>query len=102
MATPQTKAAAASGVRMDRTIHPNHWDLLRWPLRAKLAFACAALVLAVFVAIKLTTSASVRTMRVPMEHLTIAKVEQGIFHDLIPLRANVVPRETVYIDAVDG
>ncbi|MES1196637.1 MAG: HlyD family efflux transporter periplasmic adaptor subunit, partial [Steroidobacter sp.] len=31
-----------------------------------------------------------------------AKVEQGTFHDLIPLRANVVPRDTVYIDAMDG
>jgi HlyD family secretion protein len=29
-------------------------------------------------------------------------VERGIFHDLIPLRANVVPRETVYVDAIDG
>jgi len=34
--------------------------------------------------------------------VTLAKVEQGIFHDLIPLRANVVPRETVYVDAIDG
>ena len=34
--------------------------------------------------------------------MTIATVEHGIFHDLIPLRTTVVPRETVYIDAVDG
>jgi HlyD family secretion protein len=29
-------------------------------------------------------------------------VEQGIFHDLIPLRAQVEPRETLFIDAIDG
>jgi HlyD family secretion protein len=32
----------------------------------------------------------------------VATVEKGIFHDLIPLRASVVPRETVYVDAIDG
>ena len=34
--------------------------------------------------------------------MTIATVERGVFHDLIPLRASVVPRETVYVDAIDG
>src|ERR1700737_617933 len=102
MATPDIKAAVTSGVRMDRRIHPNRWSLQRWPVRAKLAFACAAAALTVLAAIKLTARASVRTTRVPVAQVTIAKVEQGIFHDLIPLRANVVPRETVYIDAVDG
>jgi HlyD family secretion protein len=32
----------------------------------------------------------------------VATVEEGIFHDLIPLRASVVPRETIYVDAIDG
>lgn len=102
MATPQIKAPVTSGVRMDRKIRPNRWSLQRWPLRAKLALACAAVVLAVLVAIKLTAEAGVRTVRVPVVQVTLAKVEQGIFRDLIPLRANVVPRETVYVDATDG
>jgi HlyD family secretion protein len=41
-------------------------------------------------------------MRLPLTQATFAHVEQGIFHDLIPLRASVVPRETVYVDAIDG
>ena len=102
MATPQIKAAVTSGVRMDRKVPPNRWSLQRWPLRTKLALACAAVVLTVLVAVKLTAGAGVRTVRVPVAQVTLAKVEQGIFHDLIPLRANVVPRETVYVDAVDG
>ncbi len=32
----------------------------------------------------------------------IGTVERGVFHDLIPLHATVVPRETVYVDAIDG
>jgi HlyD family secretion protein len=32
----------------------------------------------------------------------VSTVERGTFHDLIPLRARVEPRETVYIDAIDG
>jgi HlyD family secretion protein len=39
---------------------------------------------------------------VPVEQLTVVAVEQGVFHDLVPLRANVVPRETEYVDATDG
>jgi HlyD family secretion protein len=34
--------------------------------------------------------------------VTLATVERGVFHDLIPLHASVVPRETVYVDAIDG
>lgn len=102
MATPQIELPTATGAGMDRKIHHTRWSLSHWPLPAKLALACATLVLAAFVTIKLTASAGVRTVRLPAERVTLAKVEQGIFHDLIPLRANVVPRETVYVDAIDG
>jgi HlyD family secretion protein len=102
MARPEIKLAATSGARMDRKIRPSRWDLRSWPLAARVALACAAVVLTVLVALKLTAGAGVRTIRVPAQQVTVARVEQGIFRDLIPLRANVVPRETVYVDAVDG
>jgi len=44
----------------------------------------------------------VRTLRLPVQQVTIRTVERGVFHDLIPLHATVVPRETVYVDAIDG
>jgi HlyD family secretion protein len=53
-------------------------------------------------ALRLISGAGVRTLRVPLQQVTIATVERGVFHDLIPLHASVVPRETVYVDATDG
>src|SRR5882724_8728130 len=102
MPTPGIKLAVTTGARMDRRIPHNRWSPPHWPLTTKLVVASAAVVLTVLVAIKLTASAGVRTIHVPAGHVTLARVEQAIFHDLIPLRANVVPRETVYVDAIDG
>jgi len=102
MPTPGIKLAVTTGARMDRRIPHNRWSPPHWPLTTKLVIASAAVVLTVLVAIKLTASSGVRTIRLPAGQVTLARVEQGIFHDLIPLRTNVVPRETVYIDAVDG
>jgi HlyD family secretion protein len=36
------------------------------------------------------------------DSLTIATVIRGTYHDFIPLRARVVPRETIYLDAIEG
>ncbi len=43
-----------------------------------------------------------RSLRIPADQLVISTVARGTFHDFIPLRARVVPRETVYLDAVEG
>lgn len=43
-----------------------------------------------------------RTLRVPLERLTIATVEHATFRDFVPLRAHVVPMQTVYLDALEG
>jgi len=53
-------------------------------------------------AIEIFVTSGVQSLRLPAAQATYATVEQGIFHDLIPLRASVVPRETIYVDAVDG
>jgi HlyD family secretion protein len=102
MATPEIKLAAKTGAGMDRKLRHNRWSPPRWPLAPKLALACAVVVLTALVTIELTARTGVRTVRVPLEQVTLARVEQGTFHDLIPLRANVVPRETLYVDAIDG
>lgn len=40
--------------------------------------------------------------RVDAERLQIATVTHGVFHDFIPVTGTVVPRTTVYLDAVTG
>jgi len=63
--------------------------------------ATAICVTVLVLALKLAGD-GVRTLRVPREQVTLAPVVRGVFHDLIPLQASVVPRETVYVDAIDG
>jgi HlyD family secretion protein len=102
MAAPECKLAANPVVGMDRQIRRNSWSPKRWPIGAKVGAATIPIVVVVLLAVKLIAGVGVRTLRVPFEQVTMATVERGVFHDLIPLRANVVPRETVYVDAIDG
>jgi HlyD family secretion protein len=43
-----------------------------------------------------------RTLTVGAERVTVARVAHGTFREYIPLTGNVVPRTTVYLDAVEG
>jgi HlyD family secretion protein len=87
---------------MDRPIARSAWLLPQWPLVAKVALIAIALVATTLLAVKLIAGTGGKTLRMPRAQLTITTVEQGVFRDLIPLNANVVPRETVYLDAIDG
>lgn len=102
MAAAELKVGTRAGAGMDREVQKKRWSPTDWPLGAKLGFGGGALVLVVLIAVRFVAGSGERTLRVPFEQLTFANVVQGVFHDLIPLRANVVPRETVYIDAIDG
>jgi HlyD family secretion protein len=102
MATPELKLAPRAGAGMDRKIHQPRWSPARWPLAARVAVGGVAIAALALLAVKLIAGGGERTLRLPMAQATVSTVEQGIFHDLIPLRANVVPRETLYIDAIDG
>lgn len=102
MAVPANKIAAARAVRMDRTIRRHAWSPLRWPLGARVAAAIVALAAVALLAIWLIAGAGDKILRMPLAQVSIATVDRGVFRDLVPLNARVTPRETVYIDAVDG
>jgi HlyD family secretion protein len=102
MVVSERKLAARSIAGMDRKIPPGRWSPLRWPLGARVAVLAIIIACVVLVTVELIAGTGVRTLRLPLAQATLARVEQGIFHDLIPLRASVVPRETLYIDAIDG
>lgn len=41
-------------------------------------------------------------LRVKREDLVLAKVEEGVFEDFIPLRGSIRPLTTLYLDAIEG
>jgi HlyD family secretion protein len=102
VAAPELRLAPKPPARMDRPISRSQWSPGRWPSGVKIGAAGVAIVVVTLIAVKLIAGASERTLRLPIEQVTRARVERGTFHDLIPLRANAVPRETVYVDAIDG
>jgi HlyD family secretion protein len=102
MATPELKLAPTRNGGMDRKLSRSRWSPSGWPLGVNAGLAGGAVVLVIVLAGKLIAGTAVRTLRLPVNQVTIVKVERGIFRDLIPLRVTVVPRETLYVDAVDG
>ena len=91
--------AADDGVvlsAMDRRIERR----LLTPQRIGLAAALLALVaLSVYGYVQFGLR---RTLTVDAERITVSKVGYGTFHEYIPVTGNVVPRTTVYLDAVEG
>lgn len=102
METPERKVPKGSTGSMDRRLERSPWSITRWPLAARIGLIAALSVGALLITVRLVVGGGTRTLRVPFEQLTIAAVEPGVFHDLIPLRATVVPRQTIYVDAIDG
>jgi HlyD family secretion protein len=102
MALPEVELLHRRPAGMDRRTQRHPWSPARWPLGVKVGLVAAAAVSAALISVKLVSGTGARTLRMPFQRLTIATVQHGIFHDLIPLRVNVVPRETVYVDAIDG
>lgn len=83
------------GASMDKPIPRSRWRHL-----PRLAIAGA--VVGLFLAMLLAFGSSDRSVRVAAAGLTIGTVEQAMFHDFVPLRGKVVPRDTVYVDASEG
>ena len=102
MAALALKLEAGATGGMDRRIPHGRWSPTRWPIALRVVIAVAGAVLLILLVVSLLSGSGERTVRLPAAQVTVATVEKGIFHDLIPLRANVVPRETVYVDAIDG
>ena len=46
--------------------------------------------------------AAARTLRVQASTVTIETASQGVFHDFTPLQGKVTPKETRYLDALEG
>jgi HlyD family secretion protein len=87
---------------MDRRLAPSRWSIAGWPLGIRIGVLATVAVLVGLILVRVIAGAGTRTLRIPAEQLTIARAKQSVFHDLIPLRGVITPRDTVYIDAIDG
>ncbi len=85
-------------VAMDRPIRLPWWQRRHW--QRSLA-AGVALLLVILAAVVLIGPAQ-RTLRMSAASASIAKVERGVYRDFIPLRGEVTPLDTVYLDALEG
>ncbi len=65
-----------------------------------LAGAAALAVIAVMAVSFLAKPKS--SVRVPQASVTIDAAKSGVFHDLTTLQGRVIPRDTVYLDALEG
>jgi len=73
-----------------------------WFTRSRLAAIAISLVVAAAAIFGYVKYGVARTLTVSRDRLVISEVQSGSFHDYIPVTGNVQPRETVYLDAVDG
>ena len=85
-----------SGESMDRVVQK------RTPLGRKLAYAAGAIVAAFFIWWLAGMLLGGRSLSVNAQRVFVSPVTVGTFEDFVPLRGRLVPRSTVYLDAIEG
>ena len=89
-------SAAVSGQGMDRRIER------KTPLSRKIGYGAAAVLALLFAWWIVDTLLGGRSLSVNSQRIIVSDVTVGTFEDFIPLRGRLVPRSTVYLDAVEG
>ena len=92
----QDSRGSISGQGMDRRVEK------KTPLGRKLMYAAAGLLMLLFAGWLVSTLLAGRSLSVNSERIGVSEVSIGTFEDFIPLRGRLVPRSTVYLDAVEG
>jgi len=83
---------------MDRKISRPRWR----SRRVLTALAALGVVVILGLAAAALSFGARSAVRVPADNLTIETVRTGVFHDFVTLRATVVPRDIVFLDALEG
>jgi len=81
---------------MDRVIEKSNWQKYRKPL-----ISVVTVLLALFVFWYLKPDAG-RVLRVQNDRIVVSRVSSGEFDDYIPVRGQVAPLKTVFLDAIEG
>jgi HlyD family secretion protein len=90
------KGVSISGQGMDRAVAK------QTPLRRKILYAAAALLAALFAWWLIGMLTGGRSLSVNAQRVFVSPVTVGTFEDFIPVRGRLVPRSTVYLDAIEG
>jgi HlyD family secretion protein len=85
-----------SGQGMDRKVER------KTPITKKLGYGAAALLLVAFGWWFIDTLMDGRSLSINSERITVSPVTVGTYEDFIPVRGRLVPRSTVYLDAIEG
>ena len=81
---------------MDRRIEK------KTPIGRKLMYVGAGMLALLFAWWLVSTLLGGRSLSVNSERIAVSDVTVGTFEDFVPLRGRLVPRSTVYLDAVEG
>lgn len=86
----------ASGASMDRKVEK------KIPVSRWIALGVGG-ILVLFVAWRIfDTITGGRSLRVNLQRIAVSEVTVGLFEDFVPLRGRLVPKSTVYLDAIEG
>jgi HlyD family secretion protein len=92
----QDGGVSISGQGMDRRIEK------KTPIARKLMYAGAGVLALLFAWWLVTALLGGRSLSINSERIAVSDVTVGTFEDFVPLRGRLVPRSTVYLDAVEG
>ena len=85
-----------SGQSMDRVVAK------KMPLGRMVSYGVGAVVAALFIYWLVGMLLGGRSLSVNSQRIFVSDVTVGTFEDFIPLRGRLVPRSTVYLDAIEG
>jgi HlyD family secretion protein len=92
----KSDGVSISGQGMDRVVEK------KIPLSRKAGFGIVGLLLVAFAWWLVDTLLDGRSLSVDSQRIAISTVTTGTFEDYIPLRGRLIPRSTVYLDAIEG
>jgi HlyD family secretion protein len=87
---------SVSGQAMDRRVEK------KISLGQKAGFAAVGILLLIFAWWLVETLRGGKSLSVDSQRIAVSTVTEGTFEDYIPLRGRLMPRSTVYLDAIEG
>lgn len=92
----QIQGIGKSGANMDRVVER------RMTLQRKLTIGAGGIAILLFAWWIVDTIAGGRSLSVNSQRVVVSDVTVGTFEDFVPLRGRLVPKSTVYLDAIEG